>query len=77
MAKRPYFTLLERHEGQWGIEFGAYDRADVEGELQDRRDHDVKKKDLKIVKTKSARTADIEPIVAALNANPEGWAVAE
>lgn len=69
MASRPYFTLLQRdpNDGQWGIEFGDYDRETVEAERDDYRDHGAKARDLKIVTTANARTALINPIVAALN----------
>lgn len=69
MAKRkgPYFTLLQRHEGVWGIEFGDFDRETVEAELQDYRDHFIRKADLKIIRTADYATATIQPIVDALN----------
>ena len=47
---RVYYTLAERIDGVWGPQFGDYDLETVEYELLDRRDHDVPRRDLKIVK---------------------------
>jgi hypothetical protein len=41
MAKtKTYFTLVSRSfdDQRWGIEFGAYDRQDVEGEMECEKD---------------------------------------
>jgi hypothetical protein len=62
-----YHTLLQRHDGVWGIEFGDRDRETVEAERDDYRDHFIKAKDLKIVTTRTSRSAEIEAIVAKLN----------
>lgn len=62
-----YYTLLQRYEGVWGVEFGDRDKATVEAERNDYRDHFVKAKDLKIVKTPTSRYAEVAPIVKALN----------
>ncbi len=63
-----YHTLLARHDdGQWGIEFGDRDKETVQGEMDDYRDHGHKHKDLKIVTTRTCRTAEIEAIVTKLN----------
>ena len=64
---RPYFTLLQRHEGVWGVEFGDYDREVVEAELEDYRDHFIRKADLKIVETADALTASIMAVADKLN----------
>lgn len=65
MTKR-YFSLLERDDGVWRIEFGAYDRDDVEAEREDRKDHGVKISNLKIIST-GAKQVDIDAAVAKLN----------
>lgn len=63
-----YHTLLARHDdGQWGIEFGDKDLETVRFELDDYRDHGHKRKDLKIVKTRSSRMVEINAIVDKLN----------
>jgi hypothetical protein len=64
---RRYFTLIEKADnGFWTIEFGAYDREDCKSELEDRADHGVRKKDLKIIAT-GPKQADIDAAVAKLN----------
>ena len=64
---KPYFTLLEKNDaGLWTIEFGAYDKADCKSELEDRLDHDVRRKNLKIITT-GAKQAEIDAAVAKLN----------
>lgn len=62
-----YFTLLQRHEGQWGIEFGDKDKATVESERDDYRDHFIKAKDLKIVTTRTSRNAEIVAVATKLS----------
>jgi hypothetical protein len=66
VAPRQYFILAERCGGRWGIEFGDYDRETVASEYQDRRDHDVKARDLKIIRTLDDQSA-IDAAVASLN----------
>jgi hypothetical protein len=63
---RPYFSLLSRDAGPWAIEFGDYDREVVASELEDRVDHFVARKDLRIIKTGETQ-AEIVAAVAALN----------
>jgi hypothetical protein len=64
---KPYFTLLEKNDaGLWTIEFGAYDKADCKSELEDRLDHDVRRKNLKIITT-GPKQAEIDAAVAKLN----------
>lgn len=63
-----YFTLLHREaDGIWAIEFGDYSRRVVQDELEDYLDHDIRRKDLRIITTGDAQS-DIEAAVAALNA---------
>lgn len=70
---RPYFTLLF-NEGThlsepWGIAFGDYDKAVVEQELLDLADSwDAPKKAFKIVKTPTHMQAEIDAVLAELNA---------
>jgi len=64
---KPYYTLLTRHCGRWGIAFGDYDRRVVEYEREDyAMGEGYKKKDLKIITT-SATQRDIDAAVAQLN----------
>jgi ACT domain-containing protein len=64
MSKR-YFTLAELIDGQWRAQFGDYDRAVVQDELQDMRDNDSKAR-LRIVSS-GDKQADIEQALAKLN----------
>jgi hypothetical protein len=64
--ERAYHTLLERIDGQWCIAFGDYSRKTVQAELEDYREHGIRKKDLKIITT-SARQYAIDREVTALN----------
>ena len=70
MKTRTYYTLVAIDgtptDSPWGVAFGAYDKADVEAELEDYRDHGWKKSQLKIIKTNDTATA-INAAVAALN----------
>jgi hypothetical protein len=62
-----YFTLLHREDdGVWAIEFGDYSRAVVQDELEDFLDHDIRRKDLRIIQTQDDQ-ASINVAVAALN----------
>lgn len=63
---RPYFTLAQRIDGVWSAQFGDYDRETVEFELEDFVDHDVKRRDLRIVQS-GARAAEVAAAVAKLN----------
>lgn len=71
MAK-PYFTLVF-NEGShlaepWGIAFGDYDRAFVEQVRDDLADSwDAPKKAFKIIRTETAKQAEIDAAVARLN----------
>lgn len=71
MAK-PYFTLVY-NEGShlsepWGIAFGDYDQEVVEQERDDLADSwDAPKKAFKIIRTNSAKQAEIDAAVAKLN----------
>jgi hypothetical protein len=68
MSKQ-YFTLVTRDNpsDNWVIEFGAWDRSDVDFERQSYRDHGVKASDLKIIKS-DGKQASIDAMVAKLNA---------
>lgn len=63
-----YYSLLERDGplSPWRIEFGDFERETVADEREDRRDHDVKASNLKIIATGSSASA-IAAKVAALN----------
>ena len=63
---RKYFTLAVRTDGKWSAQFGDYDRATVQDELTDYRDHDMKAKDLRIV-ISGDRQSDIDAAIAKLN----------
>jgi hypothetical protein len=65
---KTYFTLITRDNPSksWVIEFGGWDRDDVESERQSYRDHGVKASDLKIIRT-DGRQASIDARVADLN----------
>lgn len=67
---KPYFILatFDRDFCRWIVDFGAFDKADVKSEMQDRRDHFVKAKDLKIIKCESVKQADVDAAMLALNA---------
>ncbi len=60
---RKYHVLLVREDGNWTIEFGDYDKSVVQDERQDKRDHDVKAKDLHILTVDGDTQADIDAAV--------------
>jgi len=64
-----YYTLLIREASfdPWEIAFGDYEKECVQGELEDYRDHDYKAKNLRIVKTRTARQSEIDTILRKLN----------
>ena len=64
-----YYTLLirENKTEAWEIAFGDFDKETVQGELEDYRDHDYQKQNLKIVQTRTARQSEIDTIVRKLN----------
>lgn len=68
MAKRRYYTLVERHNGCWGAGFGDYDKETVLDEkdsiLEDYTG--MKPSDLKIIST-GASQKDITAAVDVLN----------
>lgn len=64
---RSYYTLAERCDGRWVVQAGGYDLETIEFERDDFRDHGVKAKDLRILKTAPSQKA-INAAVAALNA---------
>jgi hypothetical protein len=67
MAKT-YFTLITRDNpsSNWVVEFGDWDHRVVDAERQDYRDHGVKARDLKIIRS-DGRYASIDAQVKALN----------
>ena len=66
---RTYYTLVERDApGElWTIQFGDYDPDTVKAERDDFRDHGVRAKNLKIIRTTSDKWTAIEAAVARLN----------
>jgi hypothetical protein len=68
---RTYYTLLSRtsRNGQWAIEFGAYEREDVEQERDDMRDshYEGPRPAYHIITTDDSQ-ASIDARVAELNA---------
>ena len=69
--RRRYHTLVERDgpEHPWRIEFGDFDRATVDAELEDQRDRGARKANVKIITSGSTATEQ-SAAVAALNARP-------
>jgi len=65
-----YFTLVTRDDAAspWYIEFGAYDREDVDFERESYRDKGVKASNLKVIKS-DGRQASIDAIVKTMNAS--------
>lgn len=64
---RRYYTLIEKADnGFWSIEFGAYDKGDCDAELEDRFEHGVRRKNLKIIAT-GPKQPEIDAAVAKLN----------
>jgi hypothetical protein len=64
-----YYTLVTRDDAAspWYIEFGAYEREDVDFERESYRDKGAKASNLKIIRS-DGRQASIDAIVAKLNA---------
>ncbi len=64
-----YHTLVQRDDtsSRWAIEFGAYVRDDVKGEMECRRADGIKRGNLKIITTGESQV-EIEAAVAVLNA---------
>lgn len=67
---RKYFSLLQRIDDQWTIQFGDYDRSIVEAERDDYRhgSQSIKARDLKIISSGGTQAA-INAAVAKLNAS--------
>lgn len=69
MAK-PYYSMIERDNGgPWSVQFGAYDRSDVEAEIQGRIDDaawPAHPRNIKVIRT-SDKQADIDYVIAELN----------
>lgn len=63
---RRYFVLAARIDGRWCLEFGDFDRATVEAEREDYRDHGHKARDLKVL-TVGATDAAAQAAIATLN----------
>jgi hypothetical protein len=64
-----YYVLAERDDPTrpWFIAFGAYDREDVMGERDYRRDHFIKAKNLKVLTVATAKQTAIDAAINALN----------
>lgn len=61
---RKYHVLMVRQDGHWnGPEFGDYDKSVVQDERQDKRDHDIKAKDLHILTVDGDTQAAIDAAV--------------
>lgn len=60
---RKYHVLLVREDGNWTIDFGDYDKSVVQNERQDKRDHDIKAKDLYILTVNDDTQAEIDAAV--------------
>ena len=60
---RKYHVLLVREDGNWTIDFGDYDKSVVQDERQDKRDHDIKAKDLHILTVDGDTQAAIDAAV--------------
>lgn len=68
MSARKYYSLLQRVNGKWTIQFGDYDRQVVADVADDMWDQGIgtKRADLKIITT-GPKQSDIEAAVAKLN----------
>jgi hypothetical protein len=42
MARRSYYSMLERIDGKWTIQFGDYDKQVVLDEMRDQRESEPK-----------------------------------
>lgn len=75
MKSRTYFTLVVKEQvkggWRWSPQFGDYDRAFVEAEFDDHREHWTPKSHMKIIETGELQ-ADIDAKVAELNAELRG-----
>lgn len=60
---RKYHVLMVREDGQWALDFGDYDKSVVKDELQDKRDHFIKAKDLHILTVDGDTQAEIDAAV--------------
>lgn len=66
MSTKSYYTVLERWDNVWHIQYGSYSRQDCKDEVQAFRDAGSKKKNLMIITTASNQEA-INAYVEALN----------
>lgn len=57
-----YYTLATYEDGRWVADFGAYDRDDVATERDDKLDHGMPAKHLKIVSTRGWQPAILAAI---------------
>lgn len=66
---RPYYILVVKQEGRWGVEFGDYDRQTVEQEREDVcYQHDgPQKQNTRVVMAASSKQAAIDTAVSKLN----------
>lgn len=65
-----YYTLVQRIDGKWHIEFGDHDRDAVNAELDEYHMNGSYKKDLRILTT-GPDQASINAAVAKLNGDKE------
>ena len=64
-----YFILLERHNHQWVIAFGDYDKDVVTDEKADLIDSGAKAKELKIIASHNGSQGAVNAAVTAANAS--------
>jgi hypothetical protein len=55
---------MVREDGEWSQEFGDYEKSVVKDELQDKRDHDIKAKDLHILEVDGDMQADVDAVIS-------------
>lgn len=76
---RTYYVVLDRAPGagsKWAVQFGDYDRATAEDEMQDmlygeQRERKADRRTFKMLKVESDTQQAIDAAVAALNAKVE------
>jgi hypothetical protein len=62
---KTYFTLAVREDGRWAPQFGDYSRSVVAEELDDYLSRDVRRGDLKVVRSGDTQ-ASIDAAIAEL-----------
>jgi hypothetical protein len=63
MARKYHVLMVREEDGQWALDFGDYDESVVKDELQDKRDHFIKAKDLHILTVDGDTQAAIDAAV--------------